>query len=197
MKKAVRRIRKHRHHAGPGVIVFLVVFAVAWPILQHPLAVALCTVGAFAASALLLRRRHHGRRYKLPQARTIATFQRMDPTQFEYALADLCRRDGCRNVQRVGGGGDLAADVLATAPDGRRILIQAKRYARGNPVRSPALQAVNGTYRDIHRAQLAAVVTTSSFTQDAAAFGRKVGLRLFDEHALAAWASRTGPAPWQ
>jgi restriction system protein len=193
----VRRIRRHRHHAGPGLIAFLVLFAVAWPILQHPLAVVLCTAGCFAASALIVRRRHHHRRHKLTRARAIVGFQQMDPTQFEYALADLCRRDGCRNVERVGGGGDLAADVLATAPDGRRILIQAKRYARGNPVRSPALQAVNGTYRDIHGAQLAAVVTTSSFTQDAASFGKRVGLRLLDEHALAAWASRTGPAPWQ
>lgn len=195
--KAVKRIRRHRHHAGPGLIAFLVVFAVAWPILQHPEAVALCTVGAFGASALILRRRHRGRHHRPTRARAIVGFQQMDPTQFEYALADLCRRDGCRNVQRVGGGGDLAADVLATVPDGRRILIQAKRYARGNPVRSPALQAVNGTYRDIHGAQLAAVITTSTFTQDAASFGRRVGLRLYDEHALAAWASRTGPAPWQ
>lgn len=128
---------------------------------------------------------------------TVAEFRQLDPKSFEHAIARLCRRDGCRDVQVVGGAGDLAADVLATTPDGRRLLIQAKRYKPGNPVRSPALQAVNGTYRDVHRAHLAAVVTTSSFTADALKFGRQVGIRCFDNHALAAWASKTGPAPWQ
>ncbi len=96
----------------------------------------------------------------------------------------------------MGGAGDLAADVLATAPDGRRILIQAKRYQRGNNVGSPDVQKVGGTYQVVHRAQLAAVVTTSSYTSQARAYAATAGIRLFDEQALAGWASRTGPAPW-
>lgn len=127
----------------------------------------------------------------------VSEYRQLDPKSFEHAIARLCHRDGCTQIKVVGGAGDLAADVLATTPDGRRVLIQAKRYKPGNPVRSPALQAVNGTYHAIHRAHLAAVVTTSSFTKDALAFGRKVGIRCFDEHDLAAWASQTGPAPWQ
>jgi restriction system protein len=138
----------------------------------------------------------------------MAEFLAMDDVQFEYALADLCRRDGCTNVVRVGGANDHAADVLATLPDrkwwqfwlprGRRILIQAKRYGVGNPVRSPALQAVNGTYRDVHRTHLAAVVTTSGFTADAVRFNGLLPqpLRLIDGQALAAWAAG-GPPPWK
>lgn len=148
----------------------------------------------------LLRRSH--RSYGM------AEFLAMDSVQFEFALADLCRRDGCTSVTRVGGANDHAADVLATLPGrrwwqfwlarNRRILIQAKRYGVGNPVRSPALQAVNGTYRDVHRTHLAAVVTTSGFTADAVRFNRMlpVPLRLVDGQGLAAWAAGGRP-PWQ
>lgn len=198
-----RRARRAREEAGALLIGFVILFVVAWPVLTHPAAVATVTAVLLGASGLIvwLRRRKHAR------AKTTTGFQTMDPTQFEHALADLCRRDGCTAVRVVGGKGDLAADVLATLPSTwwrrllrlgqQRILIQAKHYAPGNPVRSPALQAVNGTYRDVHRAHLAAVVTTSSFTTDALVFAKRVGIRCFDEHALAAWASRTGPAPWQ
>lgn len=164
---------------------------------EHPeilLVLGIIAAGATALWLLVQTQKH--RRNILTQA-TIAEYRKLDPKRFEYALAQLCHRDGCRDVHVVGGAGDLAADVIATTPDGRRILIQAKRYKAGNPVRSPALQAVNGTYRDVHGAHLAAVVTTSSFTADARAFANKVGIRCIDEHALAAWASQTGPAPWQ
>ncbi|KQV14520.1 hypothetical protein ASC99_30610 [Kitasatospora sp. Root107] len=59
----------------------------------------------------------------------------------------------------VGGAGDLAADVLATTPTGKRILIQAKRYGSRTFVGSQDVQKVNGTYRDVHRCDLAVVVT--------------------------------------
>ena len=203
----MKTIVKHRHHAGPLLILSLILLAVVGQLIQHPVETAILgTVIAAASLALAIRLgAFRGRRNR--RARAAAGFRNMDPSQFEHALADLCRRDGCTSVRVVGGAGDLAADVLATLPSTwrrrllrlgqQRILIQAKHYAPGNSVRSPALQAVNGTYRDVHRAHLAAVVTTSSFTADARAFANQVGIRCFDEHALAAWASRTGPAPWQ
>ncbi|MEU3278501.1 restriction endonuclease [Streptomyces antibioticus] len=39
----------------------------------------------------------------------------LDPEEFERAIADLCARDGCTDVEVVGGAGDLGADVTATA----------------------------------------------------------------------------------
>ncbi|MFC5666860.1 restriction endonuclease [Kitasatospora misakiensis] len=120
----------------------------------------------------------------------------MTPKAFEHALADLCRRDGCTKVTVVGGSGDLAADVLATTPRGQRILIQAKRYSLGTLVGSQDVQKVNGTYRDIHHCDLAAVVTTSAFTKPAAAFCAQTGIRMTDHRALAQWAEGTGRPPW-
>ncbi|MBR7833058.1 restriction endonuclease [Actinospica durhamensis] len=130
------------------------------------------------------------------RATEIASYQAMNATQFEQALGYLCARDGCTTVQVVGRSGDLGADVVAVTPDGLRLVIQAKRYRPGNRVSGPDLQRFGGTCFTIHGAGIAVVVTTSDFTSQARAYAQRAGIRLFDEHALAAWASRTGPAPW-
>lgn len=199
LRTAARKYLRHQRVTGPTLIgaVLVLLLAITW-LSQHPLVMISGGVlmAAAAVGFVLVKMGQAQRRLSVRSVASVANFLRLSPTQFEHAVADLCRRDGCTRVTVVGGAGDLAADVLATTPDGRRILIQAKRYAPGNPVRSPAVQAVNGTYRQIHGADLAAVVTTSNFTADAASFGRRVGLRMFDEQALAGWASQTGPAPW-
>ncbi|MFE2086120.1 restriction endonuclease [Streptomyces sp. NPDC059460] len=70
-------------------------------------------------------------------------------------------------------------------PDGRKIVIQCKRYG---PTTNTCYYA--------HSAQTATVVTTSVFTQPAVGYARQHGIRLCDATALGAQASRTGPAPW-
>lgn len=130
------------------------------------------------------------------QSTEMMRYHAMKSREFEQAIAFLCERDGCIGSQVVGGSGDLGADVIATAPDGRRIVIQCKRYGPTTKVGSPDLQRFGGTCYSVHGAQIAAVVTTSVFTSPAAAYASHHGIRLFDETALAAWATRTGPAPW-
>ncbi|MGQ5640895.1 MULTISPECIES: restriction endonuclease [unclassified Streptomyces] len=130
------------------------------------------------------------------QSTEIARYHAMNATEFEQAIAFLCQRDGCVDVRVVGGAGDLGADVIATAPDGRRIVIQCKRYGPTHKVGSPDLQRFGGTCYSVHRAQVAAVVTTSEFTKPAPGYGAQHGIRLVDSRSLAAWATRTGPAPW-
>ncbi|MEU5323930.1 restriction endonuclease [Streptomyces sp. NPDC021056] len=126
----------------------------------------------------------------------VARYHAMGSREFEHAVAFLCERDGCLGVQVVGGAGDLGADVVADAPDGRRVVIQCKRYGPTTKVGSPDLQRFGGTCYSVHGAQVAAVVTTSVFTKPAAQYASGTGIRLFDEAALAAWATRTGPPPW-
>jgi restriction system protein len=130
------------------------------------------------------------------RATEIAAYHTMSAAEFENALAYLCFRDGCTQVQVVGRSGDLGADVVAVTPTGLRLVIQAKRYRLGNRVSGPDLQRFGGTCFTIHGAGIAAVVTTSDFTGQARAYAQRAGIRLFDEQALAGWASRTGPAPW-
>ncbi|MEV7184110.1 restriction endonuclease [Kitasatospora sp. NPDC093102] len=183
-----------------AVVVFVLASLVVRWLAQHlVLVAALLTVGA-GVGAAVLRSRVRARRRELDaraaQLRHIGPFLAMTPKAFEYALADLCRRDGCTKVRVVGGAGDLAADVLATTPAGQRILIQAKRYGPRTFVGSHDVQKVNGTYRDVHHCDLAAVVTTSSFTRAAAAFCTQVGIRAVDRRALALWADGRGRPPW-
>lgn len=174
---------------------WVLVRSVATWISSHPeviaFAVLLAALGGVGGGRV--SRRAAGRRVN--RIASEREFQALTPAEFEQAVADLCRRDGCRNVTVVGGAGDLAADVLATAPDGRRVLVQCKRYAAGSPVRSPEVQRVGGTYAVVHRAQLAIVVTTSSFTTAATGYARTAGIRLVNGRELAAWAAG-GTPPW-
>ncbi len=128
--------------------------------------------------------------------RNVAAYQAMSASEFEHALAFLCERDGCAGVRVMGGAGDLGADVVAFTPDGRRLVIQAKRYGPGSKVSGPDLQRFGGTCFTIHGAHIAVVVTTSTFTQQALAYAHHAGIQLFDERKLAGWVSRSGPAPW-
>ncbi len=160
------------------------------------------TVISVTVYLLVLRHRTRARdaqeRWELEVVRSqeIARYHAMGATEFEQALAFLCSRDGCSNAGATGRAGDLGADVVAYTPDGRKIVLQAKRYISTNKVTGPDLQRFGGTCFSVHRAGVAAVVTTSTFTKQAREYAGQMGIRLFDAHALAAWASRTGPAPW-
>ncbi|MFD4990319.1 restriction endonuclease [Streptomyces sp. NPDC058374] len=123
-------------------------------------------------------------------------FAALDPDSFEEAVAALCRRDGCADAETVGGAGDLGADVLATAPDGRRVVVQCKRYGPDNKVGSQELQRFGGTCWSVHGAQLAVLVTTSEFTAPAVEYAESCGIRCVDGRELSAWAEGRGPAPW-
>ncbi|MFC8342224.1 restriction endonuclease [Streptomyces sp. NPDC057280] len=136
------------------------------------------------------------RHIRMLQSTEVARYHAMSPRDFEHAIAFLCERDGCLDVRVAGGAGDLGADVLATAVDGRRIVIQCKRYGPTTKVGSPDLQRFGGTCYSVHGAHVAVVVTTSVFTKPAAQYAVTNNIRLVDAAALAAWATHTGPAPW-
>ncbi|MEV2193329.1 restriction endonuclease [Streptomyces phaeochromogenes] len=165
---------------------------------------AIAFVGSLAC--LIAYARHRDRDHKerarelaqiqMAQSTEINRYHVMGPREFEEAIAYLCHRDGCTNAQRTGKAGDLGADVMATTPDGRRIVIQCKRYGPTTAVGSGDLQRFGGTCYAVHGAHVAAVVTTSRFTRPASNYAQTMGIRTFDQNALAAWASRTGPAPW-
>lgn len=179
--------------------MFGIITAVRW-VEAHPApAVAVAILAAVVGLAWAGRRgrrliRAHRSRRVAPT--NILAYQAATPGQFEQHVAALHRRDGCRNVQVVGGANDRAADVLATLPSGERAMTQCKRYAPDKKVDADTVYAVNGTYRDWHRCQRAIIVTTSDFTPSARTFAKEVGITLVDGRQLARWASGTGPAPW-
>ncbi|MEU9802779.1 restriction endonuclease [Streptomyces sp. NPDC051000] len=118
----------------------------------------------------------------------------LGPTEFEDHIADLCRRDGCTEVRRVGAANDLGADVIGRLPDGRKIVVQCKRYAKHRTVGSPDLQKFNGTVRDEHGADVPLFVASCKFTKQARAFAARHGLVLFDVDLLGFWNSGTALA---
>ncbi|MFI8280850.1 restriction endonuclease [Streptomyces sp. NPDC085929] len=115
----------------------------------------------------------------------------MDPLQFEEYVADLCRRDGCTDVCRVGATNDLGADVMGRLPDGRKLVVQCKRYAKHRTVGSPDLQKFNGTARSEHGADVPLFVASCKFTKQARAFAARHDLVLVDVDLLGFWNSGT------
>ncbi|MFE2246457.1 restriction endonuclease, partial [Streptomyces lavendulae] len=121
----------------------------------------------------------------------------VDADGIEHTVAALCARDGCTSVEVVGGAGDLGADVLATTADGRRVVLQCKHYAEDNRVGSQDLQRFGGTCFAVHEADVAVIVTTSSFTAPAAEYADTCGIVRIDGEALAAWTEQRARAPWE
>ncbi|MER7620914.1 restriction endonuclease [Streptomyces sp. NPDC126503] len=120
-----------------------------------------------------------------------------DPDGFEHTVAALCVRDGCATVEVVGGAGDLGADVVATTADGRRVVLQCKHYAEDHRVGSQDLQRFGGTCFTVHEADVAVLVTTSSFTAPALDYAATCGIVCVDGDALAAWTESSAPPPWE
>lgn len=98
--------------------------------------------------------------------------------EFEVAMGAFLRHFGWLNVQELGGSGDNGADILATAPDGRLVVIQCK-FARGAKVGSPVVRSVIGA-RVIYSADGAVVATTGSFTGPALALAAEMGVECWD-----------------
>ncbi|MGW6207141.1 restriction endonuclease [Streptomyces sp. NPDC055089] len=127
----------------------------------------------------------------------LAGYAALDADAFEDAVAALCERDGCADVQVVGGAGDLGADVIATAPDGRRLVVQCKCYGPATKVGSQDLQRFGGTCYAVHEAEIAVCVTTSAYTGPALDYADQCGIQCLDGEALSAWSEGSGPPPWQ
>jgi restriction system protein len=92
---------------------------------------------------------------------SLEAFQAATPGRFEEMCRELLDRDGFRNTVRVGGAGDLGADVIADDHVGRRVVLQCKRYA--SPVSSEAVQRFNGTARPVHSAAVPVMVALNGF----------------------------------
>ncbi|TVL91263.1 restriction endonuclease [Streptomyces sp. SAJ15] len=128
---------------------------------------------------------------RVQAVRSMEAVWAMDPLEFEEYVADLCRRDGCTEVRRVGASNDLGADVMGRLPDGRKLVVQCKRYAKHRTVGSPDLQKFNGTARSEHKADVPLFVASCKFTKQARAFAARHGLALVDVDLLGFWNSGT------
>ena len=193
---AKRKTSRIDPKTAAAILTVLALATGRW-IAGHLAAVILLTAAVLAALVAIQLRFRPMLRRRRASLRTHADPHRMNPKEFEEFLADLCLRDGCSRVQVVGGANDHGADVLYVDPHGQPGMIQAKRYAPGNSVGNEHVQIVNGTYRDAHNCQHAAIVTTSHFTEPAKRYAQRTGIALVDDHRLTAWINgRRAAAPW-
>ncbi|MEX0171470.1 restriction endonuclease [Streptomyces sp. LMG1-1-1.1] len=178
-----------------AVIAAVVDFVRAYPWVP---VVLVLLVGTAAAAWVAGRRRaaqwervrSQGLRYALTH------LDALHHRQFEHAVRDLMRRDGCTDAVQVGGAGDNGADVKATDPYGRRWVIQCKHRRAGlsgAAVGSPDLQVLNGTGRPVHKGDVVVLVTNGRFSKPALEFARSQRLHLVDRTMLGDWASGSRP----
>lgn len=154
--------------------------AVAWAVLSRPIA-----QGRLAAAA------EQERRAGIAEAerhRLLSSLDAMTGPRFEQHVAQLCLRDGLDVVQAGGGRGDLGADVIANLSDGRRVVIQCKRYKPTSSVSGPEMQQFLGTVRAEHGADVALFVTTARrFTRQAQDLADRHRVHLVHRDRLAFW----------
>lgn len=195
-----RRRRKRRKDSGTarafvvGALILMVglgvhalwQWATANPLLVTTTVAVLATVGGLGAVQRFRSRRAAEER-RAERERGIASTDHLSGPEFEQWTARLLTRTGFRDVTVPGGSGDLGADIIARAPDGRRTVVQCKRYSKNVP--SSDMQKFAGTCRNIHRAELALFITTAGFSKPARALAARVDIVLVDRDMLAAWAA--------
>jgi restriction system protein len=183
-----------------GMVAVSMVMAVLRWLAAHPWVVALALLAAAGAYALWLWRRQEAARWERVRSQALRyAIEHLDTLhhrQFELAVRDLMRRDGCQDAEQVGGRGDNGADVKATDPYGRRWVIQCKHRRAGisgSAVGTPDLQVLNGTGRQIHDGDVLVMLTNGRFSAPALDFATSQRLHLVDRNLLAQWASGSRP----
>ncbi|MEU9379742.1 restriction endonuclease [Streptomyces sp. NPDC048279] len=197
-----RRIPARRRWRGPGAKPILlggggllIVLMAFWP-QAWPYVVGSVVVGGVGAVGWWLWRtdrrvRARDRRWRQDEVvkvgrRTLTEVDAMTGTEFEELVADLCRRDGCTEVRRVGGSHDNGADVVGRLPDGRTFVIQCKRYAPTSAIASRELRDLLGA--KVHfQADVAVFVTTTRFSRPSERFAVEHGILAVHRDHLGLW----------
>ncbi|MFC9617329.1 restriction endonuclease [Streptomyces sp. NPDC056938] len=197
-----RRLRKRTRSQvqGWGIVTALAAavwlagnWATLWPIL-----LTVFTTSTVGAAGWMLWRAHHRavgqdrqwRAQEEAKARELSMTEvdALSWQDFERYVADLCRRDGCSGVVVSGRSGDLGADVVGCLADGRKLVIQCKKYAPQRSVSSHDMQKFVGTARPEHGADVALFVTTCrSFTRDAQGLALRQDIVAVHRDLLGAW----------
>ncbi|MBB1243797.1 restriction endonuclease [Streptomyces durbertensis] len=197
-RRLPKRTRRRLQGWGTVAAVVVVVWAAAnwsvvWPVLVAVLAVAV--VGG--AGWLLLRAHRRAvdedrtwRAEEEARARELSMTEvdALSWQEFESYVAALCRRDGCTKVVVSGRSGDLGADVVGYLADGRKLVVQCKKYAPHRSVSSHDMQKFVGTARPEHGADVALYVTTGrAFTRDALGLAMRQDIVALHRDLLGAW----------
>ncbi|MEU6222327.1 restriction endonuclease [Streptomyces sp. NPDC047042] len=139
---------------------------------------------------------HHARLQRLegtrddrPAVGVMAAMDAMNGRTFEHHIAKLLRRDGCTNVVVQGGHGDRGVDIIALTADGRRLVVQCKRFAPYLNITSPDVQKFVGSAKVLYRAEVALYVATCPFTPEALSIASEAGITAVHRGVLEEWSA--------
>ncbi len=104
----------------------------------------------------------------------------MSPTEFEEFCVKALEGIGYKDVKRVGGAGDLTADIFAVDQYNRTTIAQCKRYQPGSKVGSPAIQTFIGMKNVHHQADRGIFMTTADYSLPAIRLAKQHDLVLID-----------------
>lgn len=194
------RKRTRRQLQGWGAVAALVAavwvagnWAMVWPVLVAAGAVAVvggAGWGLWRAHRSAVDRDQEWRAQEETKARELSMIEvdALSWQDFEKYVADLCRRDGCRDVVVSGKSGDLGADVIGRLADGRKLVVQVKKYAPERSVSSQDMQKFVGTARLEHGADVALFVTTCrTFTKAALGLAVRQDIVALHRDLLGSW----------
>lgn len=195
MKKRTRRQLRGWGAVAAGIAAVGVVgnWERVWPVLVAVLgaaAVGGAGWGVWRAHRLAIGQDRQWRAQEEARARelSMAEVDALSWQEFETYVADLCRRDGCTKVVVSGRSGDLGADVIGYLPDGRKLVVQCKKYAPQRSVSSQDMQKFVGTARLEHGADVALFVTTCrAFTRDALGLALRQNIVALHRDLLGSW----------
>ena len=130
------------------VVFAIILYLIAVLITEQPLIAAAIGLLLVAVPVGIWYRRRAVRRRQawlhVQQAQQLGQLLTVSGEDFEDIAVDLFQAVGYRDFERIGGSGDLGVDLVGQDPDGRKVIIQCKRYGRGQKIGSPAVQALMG-----------------------------------------------------
>lgn len=119
----------------------------------------------------------------------MAAMDAMHGRTFEHHIAKLLRRDGCTNVVVQGGHGDRGVDIIALTADGRRLVVQCKRFAPYLSITSPEVQKFIGSAKVLYGADVALYVATCPFTPEALSIAAEACITAVHRGVLEEWSA--------
>ncbi|MCX4882121.1 restriction endonuclease [Streptomyces sp. NBC_00847] len=134
-------------------------------------------------------KRLEGVRDDRPAIGVMAAMDAMNGRTFERHIAKLLVRDGCTNVVVQGGQGDRGVDIIGLTADGRRLVVQCKRYAPYLTIASPDVQRFIGSAKVLYSAEVALFVATCPFTPDALSLAAETGIIAVHRGVLEEWSA--------
>lgn len=142
---------------------------------------AVLSGGAAIFLATIAARRQRYRAALVDNQADISAIKRLSWQDFELLVGEAYRRHGFR-VDEIGQGGADGGVDLILSRDGRKVLVQCKRWAKSN-LGAPAIREMAGLLMH-HNAHEAKIVCASGFTKEVIKFAAGKPLELIDGDAL-------------